>query len=215
MIKVEYINLRYKPSKEDLICLFRIEPSRGLTIKKAAETVALESSIGTWVDVKTSKRYVNRLAAKVFSIKGNFVKIAYPSELFEKNNVPNILSSIAGNIFGMKAVKNLRLQDVEFPKKMINSFKGPKYGIEGIRKILKIKDRPICGTIIKPKLGLNAKQHAKVAYDAWVGGIEIVKDDENLSNAKFNNFKERVIETLKMRDKAEGVWYCMNCNMDL
>ena len=117
--------------------------------------------------------------------------------------MPEILSSIAGNIFGMKVVKNLRLEDVEWPKKIMNSFKGPKFGIHGVRKILGIKKRPLVGTIIKPKLGLNEKEHAKVAYDAWVGGCDIVKDDENLTSQNFNKFEKRVKETLKMRDKAE------------
>ena len=203
----DFIDIKYRPSKNDLICSFYIEPNK-VSFKEAAGAVASESSVGTWTkslstETKEVLKFLHKIQARVFEIDGNYIKIAYPLELFELGNMPQIMSSIAGNIFGMKAVKNLRLQDVEFPKKMIHSFKGPKYGIEGIRKILKIKDRPICGTIIKPKLGLNAKQHAKVAYDAWVGGIEIVKDDENLSNAKFNNFKERVIETLKMRDKAE------------
>jgi ribulose-bisphosphate carboxylase large chain len=103
----------------------------------------------------------------------------------------------------MKAVKNLRLEDIDFPYEIIKSFSGPLFGIKGIRKLLKVPKRPLIGTIIKPKLGLNEKEHAKVAYEAWVGGVDIVKDDENLSNQKFNNFSKRVIETLKMRDKAE------------
>jgi ribulose-bisphosphate carboxylase large chain len=61
----------------------------------------------------------------------------------------------------------------------------------------------LCGTIIKPKLGLNEEEHAKVAYEAWHGGIDIVKDDENLSSLSFNNFEKRIIETLVKRDKAE------------
>ena len=112
---------------------------------------------------------MKKLGAKVFSIKGNHVKIAYPSELFEKGNAPNILSSIAGNIFGMKIVKNLRLEDIKIPDEILNSFSGPKYGIDGIRKIMRIYDRPLIGTIIKPKLGLKTKDHAKVAYEAWTG----------------------------------------------
>ena len=66
--KLEFVDLKYKPKKSDLICLFRVEPSRGLSLKKAANTIALESSIGTWTDVKTEKRYVEKLRAKVFSI---------------------------------------------------------------------------------------------------------------------------------------------------
>jgi ribulose-bisphosphate carboxylase large chain len=60
------------------------------------------------------------------------------------------------------------------------------------------------GTIIKPKLGLKTVDHAKVAYDAWAGGCDIVKDDENLSSQTFNPFEERVVKTLESRDKAES-----------
>ena len=198
---MSYINLKYKPNKNDLICEFRVEPNR-ISIKKAAENIAAESSIGTWTNIPMKLR-IRKLGAKVFEIKGNYVKIAYPSDLFEQGNMSQILSSVAGNIFGMKAIKNLRLGDVDFPYEIIKSFSGPLYGIKGIRKLLKIPKRPLIGTIIKPKLGLNEKEHAKVAYEAWVGGVDIVKDDENLSNQNFNNFSKRVIETLKMRGKAE------------
>lgn len=199
---MSYVDLKYKPNQDDLICLFRVEPAN-ISIKEAADHIAAESSIGTWVTVSTMKPRIKNLAAKVFEIKGKYVKIAYPIELFEPGNMPQILSSIAGNIFGMKAVKNLRLEDVDWPDKLIKSFKGPLYGIQGIRKLLKIPKRPLCGTIIKPKLGLNEEEHAKVAYDAWAGGVDIIKDDENLSNQSFNRFAKRIEETLRMRDKAE------------
>lgn len=198
----KFVNLEYKPGKKDLICLFRIEPNK-ISIVEAANIVALESSIGTWTNVSTEKEYVKKLGAKVFSIKNNLVKIAYPSELFEKGNAPNILSSIAGNIFGMKAIKNLRLEDISLPKNILNSFLGPKYGISGLRKMMKIKKRPFVGTIIKPKLGLKTKDHAEVAYESWIGGCDFVKDDENLSSQKFNKFEERLARTLEKANLAE------------
>src|SRR3989344_8294468 len=154
----DFINLKYKPNSDDLVCLFRVEPNK-ISVKEAAATVALESSVGTWTDVH-EKEYVRKLGAKVFWINGNMIKIAYPEELFEKGNAPNILSSIAGNIFGMKIVKNLRLEDIKFPTGLLKSFPGPKFGIQGIRKIMKIKTRPLVGTIVKPKLGLRTKDHA-------------------------------------------------------
>ena len=200
----DFVNLRYKPTEDDLICLFRVEPEKGTTIKTAAANVALESSTGTWAEVSTEKEYMKKLSAKVFSINGKMIKIAYPSELFEKGNAPNILSSIAGNIFGMKMVKGLRLEDVKIPKSIINSFKGPKYGIDGIRKMMKVKERPFIGTIIKPKLGLKTIDHAKVAYEAWAGGCDFVKDDENLSSQDFNKFEQRLVKTLEMADKAKS-----------
>jgi len=200
--KLDFVHLGYKPTGNDLICLFRVTPNK-ISIKEAANIVALESSVGTWTQVHSSKAYVNKLAAKVFSISKDKVKIAYPQGLFEGDNAPNILSSVAGNVFGMKAVKGLRLEDIDFPKKLIKSFPGPRYGINGIRKMLRIKNRPLVGTIVKPKLGLKTKDHARVAYEAWLGGCDVVKDDENLSSQKFNEFDKRAALTLEMCDKAE------------
>lgn len=202
---LNYINLKYKPKKEDLIVEYCLEPDK-VSFQQAAENIAGESSIGTWTDVGTlNKTIVKNLKPSVFYLdeKEHIVKIAYPPDLFEKGNMPQIFSSIAGNIFGMSTVKNLRLEDISFPKSLVNSFKGPMHGIQGIRKLMKVEKRPLVGTIIKPKVGLNEKQHAKVAYDSWIGGLDIVKDDENLSNMKFNKFEKRIIETIKLRNKAE------------
>jgi ribulose-bisphosphate carboxylase large chain len=187
-----------------MVAEFFVEPRSGMTMKKAAGHVAAESSIGTWTDIATMNPDIaHKLRPSVYSIKGNYIKIAYPCELFEPGNMPQILSSIAGNIFGMKDVANIRLMDINFPRKLVNSFKGPRYGIDGIRKILGVSRRPLVGTIVKPKVGLSEKQHSEVAYDAWAGGLDIVKDDENLSSMSFNKFKKRINLTLKKRDRAE------------
>lgn len=202
---LEYIDLRYKPSRQDLVCEYYVEP-HGMSLEKASEHIAAESSIGTWTDIATMNPHIaKKLKPRVFSIntRTNEICIAYRSELFERGNMPSILSSIAGNIYGMKVIDNLRLNDIHFPKSIINSFKGPRHGIRGIRKLLGAEKRPLIGTIVKPKVGLNPGQHAKVAYDAWVGGLDIVKDDENLTSMSFNKFEERISTTLRMRDKAE------------
>jgi ribulose-bisphosphate carboxylase large chain len=202
-----YVNTKYVPKKDDVICRFYVEPRYSVSFERAAGAVAAESSVGTWTDVTTEKQYVKKYAAYVFNLdpKTGIVDIAYPIDAFETTNVPQILSSVAGNIFGMKEVNNLRFLDFRFPKKLIKSFPGPMYGIGGVRKLLKVKTRPLVGTIIKPKMGLNPKDHAQVAYQAWVGGCDIVKDDENLANQKFNSFYKRVPATLKQRDKAEKI----------
>lgn len=199
---VDYVDLKHKPKETDVVCAFCVEP-QGVGIKEAAGGVAAESSIGTWTELTTVKPYVEKRAARVFSMEGNNVQIAYPIELFEFGNMPNILSSVSGNVFGLRTLRNLRLNDIRFPPELVKSFKGPKYGVNGIRKLLKVYDRPLVGTIIKPKLGLKTQDHAKVAYEAWVGGCDIVKDDENLSSQRFNPFEDRLIKTLESRDKAE------------
>nr|VDD88910.1 RuBisCO long chain, Form III-b [uncultured bacterium] len=200
----EYLNIGYKP-KNDVVCLFRVEPAKGMRITTAAKTVALESSTGTWTELGTKKKYMERLAAKVFSIRGNLVKIAYPAELFESGNAPNILSSIAGNIFGMKAVKNLRLEDISFPKSIIRGFKGPVLGMDGIKKLMKIKDRPLLGTIIKPKLGLKTKDHAKNAYESVARTLEKASQAGEETGEKKAYLVNVTAETNEMLRRAQIV----------
>ena len=199
---LDFVDTEYQPAETDLICTFHIEPE-GISLKEAAGGVAAESSIGTWTELTTTKPYVLDHTAHVFNIEGQLVKIAYPIELFEQKNMPNILSSIAGNVFGLKALRNLRLNDINLPPKLVQGFRGPQFGIKGIRELLKVWDRPLVGTIIKPKLGLKTSDHAQVAYEAWTGGCDIVKDDENLSGQRFNPFEDRIVKTLESRDRAE------------
>jgi ribulose-bisphosphate carboxylase large chain len=199
----EFVDPNHHPSQNELLCLFRAEPAVGFTIQDAAGRVASESSVGTWTEVTTMKPRIRKLMAKAYAIQGNRVKVAYPLALFEQGNMPQILSSVAGNIFGMKAVQNLRLEDIRWPLKLAKSFHGPLLGTAGIRRIFRVKKRPLTATVPKPKLGLTAKEHAQAGYEAWVGGVDLLKDDENLTSQPFNKFKERVNECFRLRDKAE------------
>jgi ribulose-bisphosphate carboxylase large chain len=198
----DFVDTSYRPKKDDVVTELRITAS-GVSKQWAAGAVAAESSIGTWTELSTMQKYVEKLRATVFYLKGDVIKIAYPIDLFEKGNMPNFLSSIAGNIFGLKELEGLRLNDIIMPRKYVRSFEGPKYGISGIRKLLGVRKRPLIGTIIKPKLGLRTADHAKAAYEAWAGGLDIVKDDENLSSQKFNKFDKRLKKTLAAKRKAE------------
>ena len=200
---LEFVNLNYKPSKTDLVCLFRVEPAKGVTMKEAAGRVASESSAGTWTTLYKLPARIRKIMATAFEIRGNMVKVAYPIELWEPGNAPQLLSGIAGNIFGMKALDGLRLMDVSLPKEYLRHYKGPSHGIKGIRKILKVKKRPITGAVPKPKIGYSSAEHAAIGFETWMGGFDIVKDDENLTSTSFNKFEDRVRLMSKLRDKAE------------
>ena len=127
---LDFVDPTYKPKETDLICTFYVEPD-GITLREAAGGVAAESSVGTWTELTTEQPYVKRLAAHVFSIEDNVIKIAYPIELFEPGNMPNILSSVAGNVFGLKSLKNLRLLDIQMPKDLNEQFQRPKLWHKG------------------------------------------------------------------------------------
>jgi len=199
----EFVDLNYTPANDDLICLYYFEPAKGITEKEAAGRIASESSAGTWTTLYELPERVEKIKARAFEFNGKYVKIAYPTDLWEPGNAPQLLSGIAGNIFGMKALKNLRLMDASLPQSYIRSFKGPSHGIAGIRSLLKIKERPITGAVPKPKIGFSAAEHADVAYETWMGGFDLVKDDENLTSTSFNRFEDRLSRMAKLRDKAE------------
>lgn len=177
--------------------------------ERSAEAVAAESSVGTWTDTAgLDEKLFDRLAAKVYKIEklsdvSGIVKIAYPIYLFEMDNVPQLFADVAGNVFGMREIDNLRVRDIQLPEQYVQANKGPAFGLEGVRETLKIQQRPILGTIIKPKVGLSTSEHADLAYKAWKGGVDIVKDDENLTDQDFNPFYERITQTLEARRKAE------------
>ncbi len=199
----DFVDLKYRPSKTDLVCLFRFEPSQKISSIEAAGRIASESSAGTWTTLTKLPRILGDIMATSFEIRGNFVKVAYPFDIWEPGNIPQLLSGIAGNIFGMKALENLRLVDVSLPTQYLKHFRGPEFGIEGLRRILKVRKRPITGAVAKPKIGWSAEEHAKIAYETWIGGFDLVKDDENLTSPRFNKFEQRVRLCSKMRDKAE------------
>ncbi|MBU2228881.1 type III ribulose-bisphosphate carboxylase [Patescibacteria group bacterium] len=205
----KFVHQRYQPKKNEIVAYFYLDTYIDFT--DAAGGVAAESSIGTWTDLATlSKSTFSKLSAKAFDIdsKNHTFKVAYPLSLFEKGSIPQFLSGVAGNVFSMKIVKNLRLFDVDFSKEYVESFQGPRFGIRGVRRISGIYNRPILGSILKPKIGLSALQHATLSYQVFIGGIDLVKDDENLTDLSFSRFDQRVRLTLKMRDKAEKETGC-------
>lgn len=203
----DYIDLEYKPSKKDFVCEYHIEPAQSVSFYDACSHMAGESSIDTWSDISTmSPQMAEELKPHIIFAdeKQQTVKVAYTQDLFEIHSVPQILSAVAGNIFSMKLLDNLRLMDIAFPEDVIRAFHGPKYGMHGVKELLGVTDRPLVGTIVKPKVGLTSEKHAEVAYNALKGGCDLVKDDENLTDQKFNRFRSRAERTLKGSEKAES-----------
>ncbi len=199
----EFVDMNYEPARDELVVLFYFESPRGMSQEESAGRIASESSTGTWTTLAKLPGRMKGLQATAFEIEGNYLKVAYPKELWEPGNFCQLKSGIAGNIFGMKGVDNLRLMDVSLPASYIKHFKGPLLGMDGIRKRWKIPKRPLTGAVPKPKIGFSAQEHAEIGYETWMGGFDFVKDDENLTSTSFNKFDERVKLMAKYRDKAE------------
>ena len=200
----EFINKNYKPKRNDINALFYYECEKGISKEDAVGRIASESSSGTWTTLTEKPALLSEVKAYVYNYDKSYAKIAYPIIIAEKGSIAGLMSGVAGNIFGMKAVKNLKLIDIEFPKDYLKYFKGPVYGKEVIRKIWKRKSGPVTCVVPKPKIGFTSYEHShKVAYQIWKGGVDCVKDDENLTNQRFNKFNDRVKLLAKVRDKVE------------
>ncbi|HIP88958.1 MAG TPA: type III ribulose-bisphosphate carboxylase [Thermococcus paralvinellae] len=207
-----YVDKEYEPNpKRDLIAVFRITPAEGFTIEDAAGAVAAESSTGTWTSLYPwyEKERWEDMSAKAYHFHdmgdGSWiVRIAYPVHLFEEGNMPGMLASVAGNVFGMKRVKGLRLEDIYLPERFLREFSGPAHGIEGVRKIFGVKDRPIVGTVPKPKVGYSPEELEKLAYELLSGGMDYIKDDENLTSPWYNRFEDRADVIMKVIERVEA-----------
>ncbi|MDG6224333.1 MAG: type III ribulose-bisphosphate carboxylase [Candidatus Thermoplasmatota archaeon] len=199
----EFVDMEHEPEKEDIIALFSFEPPEGMSRAESAGRIASESSTGTWTTLSNMPKRMDALKATSYWMRGDLLKVSYPSALWERGNFAQLKSGIAGNIFGMKGVRSLRLIDVRFPPSYVRAFKGPLVGMEGIRKRYKVYKRPLTGAVPKPKIGFSAAEHARVGFETWMGGFDFVKDDENLSSLSFNKFDKRVELIARYREKAE------------
>ncbi|AMH95357.1 ribulose bisphosphate carboxylase RbcL [methanogenic archaeon ISO4-H5] len=198
-----------------VVCKYRV--TTDLPMEKAAEAIAAEQSTGTWTGISTLNDEVfTKYAAKVTAIDGDMVTIAFPEEDFSirVGAVPQILSVISGNLYGLSALKGVRLEDVEFPKGILKQYQGPKFGDAGLREILHRPEKPLVGTIVKPKIGLSPKDTAKYIYEAGSGGLTNGKDDETLVDQAFCPIEDRtkaVAEALdRLREEGHYMVHAIN-----
>lgn len=189
-----------------MLTVYKVIPYGDETLESAATEMAAETSTGSNLKVSTATNYSMNIDALVYNIdhENNLVYIAYPWIMFDRGgNVQNILTFIAGNVFGMSNLKMCKLLDVWFPPQMLVQYDGPSYTLDEMRKYLGVYDRPVLGTIIKPKIGLTSTEYAELCYDFWSGGGDFVKNDEPQADQQFAPFEKTVDSVRMAMDKAE------------
>src|ERR1700755_3227338 len=205
-----YYDADYVPADTDVLGAFRITPQPGVDAIEAAAAVAGESSTATWTVVWTDRltdyRRYQAKAYRVDAVPGTdqfIARIAYDIDLFEEASIANLTSSIIGNVFGFKALKSLRLEDMRIPFTYIKTFQGPAHGIVMEREYLDKFGRPILGATTKPKLGLSARNYGRVVYEALRGGLDFTKDDENINSQPFMRWRDRYLFAMEGVNKAQ------------
>lgn len=208
----------YVPLDTDVIACFRITPQPGVPAIEAAAAVAGESSTATWTVVWTDRLTACELyRAKAYLVEkvpntgdeGSgedqyFAYIAYDMDLFEPGSIANLTASIIGNVFGFKALKGLRLEDMRMPIAYLKTFQGPATGINVERERLDKFGRPLLGATVKPKLGLSGRNYGRVVYEALRGGLDFTKDDENINSQPFMVWRDRFLFCMEAVTKADA-----------
>jgi len=199
--KMGYWDATYSVKETDVLALFRITPQPGVDPVEATAAVAGESSTATWTvvwtDLLTACDIYRAKAYRVDSVPNTpdqfFGYIAYECELFEEGSLANLTASIIGNVFGFKAVKALRLEDMRIPYAYLKTFQGPATGVVVERERLNQFGRPLLGATVKPKLGLSGRNYGRVVFEGLKGGLDFLKDDENINSQPFMRWRERFL----------------------
>jgi ribulose-bisphosphate carboxylase large chain len=207
-----YWDPQYNPANTDLLACFKITPQAGVPREEAAAAVAAESSTGTWTtvwtDLLTDLEYYKGRAYAIEDVPGDdscfYAFVAYPIDLFEEGSIVNVLTSLVGNVFGFKAIRGLRLEDIRFPRAYVMTCGGPPNGIRVERDKLDKYGRPLLGCTIKPKLGLSAKNYGRAVYECLRGGLDFTKDDENVNSQPFMRWRDRFEFVAEAIRKAEA-----------
>jgi 2,3-diketo-5-methylthiopentyl-1-phosphate enolase len=174
-------------------------------IPRLAPALAIEQSTGTWIPVPGETPEVRcQHVAKVIGVyevpdfefsvppgletRNYLIQIAFP-QVNIGSQIPMLLTTVVGNISMGGQIKVL---DIRFPKKFVEGFQGPKFGIQGVRELLGVPDRPLLNNMIKPCTGYTPEVGVELFRAAAMGGCDIIKDDELLANASFNEVQARV-----------------------
>lgn len=196
-----------RPERDAVLATYELAGAFPLDV--SARVVAMEETTGTWTKIPERPGSREReLAGWVQSVDAATGRacVAYPVEIFESTNLAGVLSIVAGNLFGLGSLTRARLVDLDVPASFARQHAGPAFGIEGIRAAAgtSASRRPHGGTIVKPKVGLDPKATAAVAKEAALGGLDLIKDDETLTDQAFCPLDERARCVLEALDQARS-----------
>ena len=116
-------------------------------------------------------------------------------------SLPNLMATVAGNLFELKQFSGLRILDLRLPDAFANVYPGPRFGVEGTRKLTGVRERPLIGTIVKPSIGFTPQQTAELVDVLCGAGIDFIKDDELQSDGPGCPFDERVRAVMRVIDR--------------
>jgi ribulose-bisphosphate carboxylase large chain len=181
------------------------EQSSGTFVALPNETPELKARAGARVERLEVLETVDTpslpggMTGKVYSRCA--LELSWPIENLGPS-LPNLMSTVAGNLFELRQVSGLRLTGLRLPPSFAAAYPGPAFGIEGTRKLTGVTRGPLIGTIIKPSVGLSADDTAQQVRELVAGGIDFIKDDELQADGPHCPFDERVRKVMRVVNEA-------------
>ena len=190
--------------KDTITAVYTVK-NEGRDIKKLAQSIAVGQTVGIWNELPNDKRQqISKHLAEVVSVEEfdftSTIKIAFPITNFD-SDLGALLTAVYGKI---SLAPKIKLEDIEFSEAYLNPFKGPGFGVSGIRNLLDKKELPLLMSIFKPCLGLEPNEFGEMFYLQASAGIDLVKDDEILFDNDFNKTLKRLEACLKAKEKAKA-----------
>jgi len=119
-------------------------------------------------------------------------------------SLPNLMATIAGNLFELRQLSGIRLRDIDLPPSMLGAYPAPAFGVNGTRHLAGVERLPLIGTIVKPSVGLTPQATAERVRTLIDSGIDFIKDDELQSDGPFCPFADRVQAVMReVNDAAQ------------
>jgi ribulose-bisphosphate carboxylase large chain len=107
------------------------------------------------------------------------------------------IGQLLNMLFGNSSIQeNVQLTDAELPSSLLNSFPGPRFGIEGLRRLTGAFGRPLTASALKPQ-GSPVAELARLCGIFAQAGIDLIKDDHGLADQAFSPFAQRVVACQK------------------
>ena len=168
-------------------------------IETRAKGIAVEQSVEMPLEGIDDPHVLSDIVGTVEQISdigdGLFdVRIGLATETFG-GDAGQMLNMLFGNT---SLHEDVVLWDAAIPESLAKTFGGPRHGIDGLRFRLKLHQRALTGSALKPQ-GLPASELALLAERFARGGLDFVKDDHGLADQSYSRFAERV------RACAEGI----------
>ncbi|MBM7563490.1 2,3-diketo-5-methylthiopentyl-1-phosphate enolase [Paenibacillus sacheonensis] len=178
---------------------------------KKALGIAVGLTVGSWTDLPEARKaemekHLGRVVSVVESggtepgTRYADIVVAYPDVNFSRD-LPALLVTVFGKL---SMDGRIKLLDLDFSADFLSAFPGPKFGIEGVRGLLGVHDRPLLMSIFKSVIGHDLPNLREQFYKQALGGVDLIKDDEILFENPLTPLQKRVEACMEAARQAEA-----------